>query len=188
MVPPEIMVLERSFGLIDSKALMLAAELGIADQLEQGPKTAEELARIVGANPDALDRMLAYMVSAGFLGRSGDGRYRNNAASNRLRRNHPQSVRDWILFSGADWVWDVWNQLGHSIRTGESGTVKAHKVPFFEYVSQANAAGSVFTKALAFYSSVQGPFVAGKYDFSAARRVCDVGGGSGGLPAQVLKL
>ncbi|MEO6795735.1 MAG: methyltransferase [Candidatus Dormibacter sp.] len=188
MVPPELMLLERSFGLVHNKVLMLAAELGIADQLEQGPKTAEELAGIVGANPDALDRMLAFLVSAGLLGRSGDGRYRNNAASDRLRRNHPESVRDWILFSGADWVWDVWNQLGHSIRTGESGTVRAHKVPFFEYVGQANpAAGSVFTEALAFFSRFHGPIVAGKYDFSAARQLCDVGGGSGILLAEVLK-
>ncbi len=113
MLPPQFRLLERSFGLIDSKALTVVAELGIADQLEHGPQTAEELARAVGANSDALDRLLAYMVAAGFLGRSGRGRYRNNAASNRLRRNHPQSVRDWIIFSGADWsgmcgtIWDT---------------------------------------------------------------------------------
>lgn len=188
MVPPELVLLERSYGLIHSKALMLAAELGIADQLEQGPQTAEQLARVVDANPDALDRMLAFLVSAGLLGRARDGRYRNNAVSNRLRRNHPQSVRDWILFTGADWVWDIWNQLGHSIRTGESGTVKAHRVPFFEYVSHLNPdAGAAFTRALAFYSRLQGPIVAAKYDFSAARRLCDVGGGSGILLAEVLK-
>jgi len=61
MVPPELVLLERSYGLIHSKALMLAAELGIADQLEQGPQTADQLARVVDANPDALDRMLAFL-------------------------------------------------------------------------------------------------------------------------------
>ena len=71
MVPPELMLLERSFGLVHNKVLMLAAELGIADQLEQGPKTAEELAGIVGANPEALDRMHDGRVSAGWPGRAG---------------------------------------------------------------------------------------------------------------------
>jgi len=188
MVPPEIVPLENSFRLILNKSMMVAVELGIADQLEEGPRTAEELASIVGANPDALDRLLAFLVSAGLLGRSTDGRYKNNAVSNTLRISHPRSPRDWILFAGADWVWDAWNQLGHSVRTGESGMVKAHGMPFFEYVSSSNpAAGTAFTRALAFYSRLQGPLVAAKYDFSAVNRLCDVGGGSGTLLAEVLK-
>ncbi|MDQ6885556.1 MAG: acetylserotonin O-methyltransferase [Candidatus Dormibacteraeota bacterium] len=188
MAPPELMLLERSFGLVQNKALMLAAELGIADQLGHGPRTAEELARLVGADPDALNRMLAFLVSAGLLGRSNDGRYRNNAASDRLRRDHPASVRDWILFSGASWVWDAWNQLGHSVRTGGSGMARAHNMPFFDYVGHANpAAGDEFTRALAFFSRLHAPIVARTYDFSSVRRLCDVGGGSGILLAEVLK-
>ena len=189
MVPPEIVPIEHSFRLILNKSLMVAVELGIADQLEAGPRTAEELALIVGANPDALDRMLAFLVSAGLLGRSRDGKYKNNAVSNTLRKNHPRSPRDWVLFAGADWIWDAWNQLGHSVRTGESGMVKAHGTPFFDYVSSSNpAAGSAFTRALAFYSRLQGPILAAKYDFSAVNRLCDVGGGSGTLLVEVLKV
>ena len=60
MVPPEIVPLENSFRLILNKSMMVAVELGIADQLEEGPRTAEELASIVGANPDALDRLFAF--------------------------------------------------------------------------------------------------------------------------------
>ncbi|MDQ6720129.1 MAG: acetylserotonin O-methyltransferase [Candidatus Dormibacteraeota bacterium] len=167
---------------------MVAVELGIADQLEEGPRTAEELAVIVGANPDALDRMLAFLVSAGLLGRTRDGRYKNNAVSNTLRRSHPRSPRDWVLFAGANWLWDAWNQLGHSVRTGESGMVKAHGMSFFDYVGSGNpAAGTAFTRALACFSRLQSPIVATKYDFSAVNRLCDVGGGSGTLLAEVLK-
>lgn len=187
MVPPEIVPLEHSFRLILNKSMMVAVELGITDQLEAGPRTAEELAAVVGANPDALNRMLAFLVSAGLLGRTRDGRYKNNAVSNTLRKTHPRSPRDWVLFAGADWMWDAWNQLGHSVRTGESGMVKAHGVPFFDYVNSSNsAAGTAFTRALAFFSRLQSPIVAAKYDFSAVNRLCDVGGGSGTLLAEVL--
>jgi hypothetical protein len=189
MVPPEIVPLEHSFRLILSKSLMVAVELGIADQLEAGPRTAEELAVSVGAYPDALDRLLAFLVSAGLLGRSKDGRYKNNAVSSTLRKDHPRSPRDWVLFAGADWMWDVWNQLGHSVRTGESGMVKAHGAPFFDYISSSHpAAGEEFTRALAFFSRFQSPIIAAKYDFSAVDRLCDVGGGSGTLLAEVLKV
>src|SRR6202165_2645418 len=79
MVPPELVLLERSYGLIHSKALMLAAELGIADPLEQGPQTAEQLARVVDANPDVLDRMRAFLVSGrALLGGAGGGGRRDN--------------------------------------------------------------------------------------------------------------
>ncbi|MGI8609363.1 MAG: methyltransferase [Candidatus Dormibacteria bacterium] len=189
IAPPELLLLERSHGLIGSRTLMIAAEFGIADQLASGPKSAAELAGAVGANADALDRILGYMVATGSLGRARDGRYRNNRVSDRLRRDHPQSPRDWILFAGADWVWDIWGQLGHSVRSGESGTVNAYHVPYFEYVNQSNpAAGESFTRALEFYSRIQGPIVAAKYDFSGARRLCDIGGGSAILLADVLQL
>ncbi|MGI8609789.1 MAG: methyltransferase [Candidatus Dormibacteria bacterium] len=109
--------------------------------------------------------------------------------SDRLRRDHPQSARDWVLFADSDWVWEIWGQPRHSVQSGESGTVKAHHVPYFEYVSQSNpGAGESFTRALEFYSRMQGPIVAAKYDFSAARRLCDIGGGSAILLADVLQL
>jgi hypothetical protein len=188
MVPPEIVPLEHSFRLILNKALMLAVELGIADELEAGPRTADQLAAAVRADPDSLDRLLAFLVSAGLMGQTRDRRYKNNAVSNTLRKSHPGSPRDWVLFAGADWLWDAWNQLGHSVRTGESGMVKAHGMSYFDYVNSSNpAAGAAFTKALAFFSRLQSPIVASKYDFSGVGRLCDVGGGSGTLLAEVLK-
>jgi hypothetical protein len=187
MIPAELVPLEDSFRLIVTKSLTVAVELGIADALEAGPKTADELPDIVGADPDALDRLLAFLVSVGLLGRTGHGRYKNNTVSNTLRLNHPRSARDWVLFAGADWMWDAWNQLGHSVRTGESGMVKAHGVPYFEYVNSTNrAAGESFTRALAFFARLQAPIIAAKYDFSPIKRLCDVGGGSGTLLAELL--
>ena len=187
MAPPFLAVIERTAGMVDAKAMFVAAELGIADHLERGPHTGEELARAVGADADALDRLCQFLVARGLLGRTKDGRFRNNAVSDTLRASHPQSMRDWARFFGAGWHWEMWNHLGHAVRTGQSGSVAAHGLPFFEYLARAHpAAGAVFNRAMAAGSAIQAPLLAQTYDFSGVRRVCDLGGGTGLLLAEIL--
>ena len=188
MAPPFAVVVERTNAMMEGKALAVMAELRIPDHLHAGPRSARELAAVVGANDDALDRLLAFLVACGLLGRTKDGRYANNATSDVLRTDHPESVREWVRFIGAGWQWEIWNQLHHSVTTGESGTVAAHGKPYFEYVNDVNPeAGATFNQALAQLGVIMAPLVVDGYDFSRAARVCDVGGGSGILLAEVLQ-
>ena len=78
--------------MIDNKALAVAVELEIPDHLHGGPRRAPDLAADVGADADALNRLLRFLVSRGLLGMTRDGRYRNNAVSDALRRDHPWSA------------------------------------------------------------------------------------------------
>jgi SAM-dependent methyltransferase len=72
--------------------------------------------------------------------------------------------------------------------TGESGTLAAHGKPYFEYVNDVNPdAGETFNRALAQLGAIMAPLTVDGYDFSGARRVCDIGGGSGTLLAEVLQ-
>ena len=118
---------------------------------------------------------------------SPDGVYRNNAVSERLRADHPASLRDWALMFGSRWHVDVWNHLDHSVRTGESAAVEALGRPFFDHLTEVDtAAGELFDRAMAAASRLQTELIPSKYDFSTCRRVCDVGGGTGTLLAGVL--
>ena len=185
--PPFLLVLERLFGLIDNKALTVAVELGIPDALRGGPRRADALAQVVGANSDALDRLLRYLVSRDLLGVTTDGRYRTTAVFDLLRTDHPWSFRDWVLFLGGDWHWQIWNQAKHAIRTGESAAVAATGHTFFDYVNAVDpAAGAAFNGAMAVGSRMQGLLVLEAYDFTGVQRLCDVGGGTGAILADVL--
>ena len=186
MVPPEVSLIERSLGIVDTKAIAVAAELGIADHLVGGPQAASDLASTCSADADALDRLLRFLVGRGVFRRTRDGRYRNNKASVLLSADRPGSMRDWTRFYGADWHVATWNQLGHSVRTGEAAAHAALGHPFWEYLTEVNPeAGTVFDAAMASTSTLQMDLVAKKYDF--AGRVCDVGGGTGTLLASVLR-
>jgi len=186
MVPPEVSLIERSLGIIDTKAIAVAAELGIADHLVGGPRTASDLAGTCSADPDALERLLRFLVGRGVFRTTRDGRYANNKASELLRSDHPGSMRAWVRFYGADWHVASWNHLAHSIRTGEAAADVALGRPFWEHLTEADPdAGALFDAAMASTSTLQMDLVGRKYDF--AGRVCDVGGGTGTLLATVLR-
>ncbi|MEX1145245.1 MAG: methyltransferase [Acidimicrobiia bacterium] len=186
MVPPEVVLLETTLGVIDTKTLGVVAELGVADQLAVGPMTGDALGAACSADADALTRVLRYLVSRGFFRTTRDGRFRNNKRSE-LLRDLDGSARAWARFIGADWHVDIWNHLEHSVRTGGAATEVALGRPFWEYLTEVNpAAGAVFDEAMESASAVQMGVVARKYDWSACTRVCDVGGGTGTLLSAIL--
>jgi len=49
--------------------------LGVPDRLAAGPRSAAALAAEVGADPDALRRVLRGLVTGGVLAEHGDGRF-----------------------------------------------------------------------------------------------------------------
>lgn len=187
IVPPAVNVLERSMAIIDTKALAVVAELGVADHLEGHPRTAAELAADCGADADALERVLRYLSGRGIFRRARDGRFANNRMSALLRDDVEGSMRAWARFFGSDWHVAMWNRLDHSVRTGASGAEAAFGRPFFEQVTEVDpSAGALFDAAMASVSSLQMEVIAHKYDFRGCERVCDVGGGTGTLLSAIL--
>ena len=68
-----------------SQAITVAAEFGVADALADGPLTIEELAAGVGADPDALRRLLRALIGRGVFRHRRDGRYELNSLASTLR-------------------------------------------------------------------------------------------------------
>jgi hypothetical protein len=188
MVPPFVLALERLFGIVDNKMLAIAVELNIPDLLHEGPRSAAQLAATTGADADALERMLRFLVSRDLLGTTKDGSFKNNAVSDVLRADHPWSWRGWVSFFGSDWNWKIWNEAKHSVMTGESGALAAFGHDFFEHVNHRDPkAGEAFNEAMEAGSRIQGVVLEDSYDFSRYRRVCDVGGGTGAVLGAILQ-
>ena len=62
-------------GFWISRAVYVIAKLGIADLLNSGPKTAEELARSTETHPPSLYRLLRALTSVGVLASAPEGRF-----------------------------------------------------------------------------------------------------------------
>ena len=186
MVPAQVTVFERSLGIVDTKAVAVAADVGVADALADGPKTVDALSTTLGVDADALNRLLRFLVGRGIF-KHKRGRYSNNSASELLRADHEQSMRPWARFYGSDWHVRIWNELGHSVRTGESAAQAAFGRDFWEQLTEVDReAGDLFDDAMESAARVQQELIATKYDWPAEGRVCDVGGGTGTLLASIL--
>lgn len=65
-----------TFGWLASRAIYVAAELGIADLLRDGPKTTDELARISDAHGPSLYRLLRTLGGYGIFEEDDAGRFK----------------------------------------------------------------------------------------------------------------
>jgi hypothetical protein len=168
-----------------SRAIHVAAQLGIADHVGDDTVAADELAQRTGTNPAALDRLLRFLSAYGIFEEHAPVQYRNTELSAALREDHPQSVRANLRRIGEFW-WSAVGILEHSIRSGESAFTAFHGVPFFRYLEDHPDVQKRFDEAMARISTADDAAIADAYDFSGFHRIVDVGGGRGGLLAQIL--
>ena len=187
IVPPQLPLAERLFGIADTKTIAAAAELGIADLLAQGRSDAASLAVACGVDPEALARVMRYLVSRGLFQADRRGRYRNNRVSLLLRTGQTTSQHAWARFVGSRWHVDIWNHLDEAVRSGDAAAVAAFGHSFWEQLTRVDPeAGSLFDSAMEDACRLQTALIPRIHDFSSSRKVCDVGGGTGTVIASVL--
>jgi hypothetical protein len=169
-----------------SQAVSVGAELGIADILSDGPRSAEDIATIAGASPDGMFRLLRALASVGLL--SSDGRYFELTESgDYLRSDVPGSLRGWARFVGHPMTWRPWGELAYSVRTGKPAFAHVFGAPIFDYLARDPEAAGVLNEAMTSVSTVDAAAVVQAYDFSSVGTLVDVGGGHGLMLATVLR-
>jgi 2-polyprenyl-3-methyl-5-hydroxy-6-metoxy-1,4-benzoquinol methylase len=170
---------------VTTRAITAAAELGLPDAIADGRATLEALARATRTQPDALARLLRLLVAAGVLRRRGD-RYSLTRLGRALRSDAPGSAAGWARYLAADWHWDLWGRLEHSVRTGETAQVAHHGEPFFSWFASRPAEAAVFDAAMDSVTAIVTPAIAAACDLRGCRTVVDVAGGHGVLLSALL--
>jgi len=170
-----------------SQLVFVAAQLGLADLLNEGPKTAAQLAAATRTHPLALRRVLRALASVGVFSEIRGGRFKLTPLAATLRSGTPQSMRDFALMMVDDYNWQVWQELPEIIRTAESAFARVHGMKTFEFFEQHPDKGQVFAQSMASISRTENPAVAEAGDFSKIRTLVDVGGSQGHLLAEVLR-
>ena len=78
----------------------VAAKLGIADLLFEGPKTAAELSRLTDADQRSLFRLMRGLVALAICTEAADGRFQLTEMGTRLAAKCERSLKAWALFEG----------------------------------------------------------------------------------------
>jgi len=116
-LPPGSILYQLSIGHYVSRALHLAAKLGIADLLAPGPLSVAELAARTETDASALRRILRLLVSVGVFGEDEHGAFDLTPLGAAMRSDVPGSARSLVLlFAG---IQDTWKELEYCVRTGQ---------------------------------------------------------------------
>lgn len=167
-------------------AIRVACELGLADELAAGPRTVEDLAVGVGADPRSLLRLLRAMAARGIFTEVVPGQFGHTPLSSPLRSDHPLSMREAYPLIPADI--EAWARLDHSIRTGESAFEHVHEQGYWEHMSERPAESERFDGTQRAATRLELRTVLPAYDgWSSVRTLVDVGGGNGAFLAGILR-
>jgi 2,7-dihydroxy-5-methyl-1-naphthoate 7-O-methyltransferase len=171
--------------LVTPMAVRVAATLRLADLVAGGVEQVGELAVRTGTDADALGRLLRHLACHGVFAESSPGRFTVNGTADLLRSDHPSGVRGSLDLEGLGGRMDlVFTELMHTVRTGQPAWEAVFGLPFWNYLAADPAMAATFDAMMA--GSERATAATG-YDWSGVRHVVDVGGGTGGLLAEVLR-
>ncbi len=180
-------VLRMIWGIHISRAVYVAAELGLADHLAGGPMTSAELAQATQTHEPSLYRVLRLLASLGLLTEGADRSFDLTLAGERLRTDVPASMRSWAMLVESLGGVRAFEPILETVRTGTPGVDLAHGMSIFEFVETHPQLAKGFHAAMSERTAQFAPSVAAGYDFSAMRTVADIGGGKGTLLAAILR-
>jgi hypothetical protein len=186
LTPAPAAMMEMIVATWTSQAITAVAQLGVADALANGPLPIDELASRVGADADALGRLLRALIGRGIFRHRRDGRYELNSLAATLCSDASVSMTWAAQFYGSREQRERWTLLVDSIRTGNAAVPALHGKAGFEYFAEEPEHAELFNQTMTSVSELtDGPVVAG-YDFGAYPTIVDVGGGHGSLLATIL--
>ena len=181
-----VTLLQMIWGLHISRAVYLAAELGIADLLAGGKRTAADLAEATQTDEPALYRVLRLLAALGVLTETGPGSFGLTVLGERLRSDVPASMRNWAML--ADTVgFRAYEPILEAVRTGRTGAEIVYGTRTMERLGGDAPRAARFDAAMSERTAAFAPSVAATYDFAGMRVVADIGGGQGTLLAAILR-
>jgi hypothetical protein len=169
-----------------SQAIHVAATLGIADLLQDGARSSDELAAATGTHPPSLYRVLRALAAVGVFREEAEGRFALTPMGACLRSDAADPVAPWAAFIGRPYVWQAWSSLIHAVRTGENAFPHVHGRDVWTHRAEHAEESAIFDRAMTAISRGVVEAIVGSYNFGLFRCIVDVGGSHGALLAGIL--
>ncbi len=171
------------------QAIHAAVQVGIADCLADGARTAADAANTLDCHPGALERLLRALCVLGVVAETRGGRYRLTSAGRLLCSDSGDagtSLRPLVQWWGGP-LWPMWGELAYSVRTGLSAREKLTGDARYDHLARSEDTARIFHGAQHAMTALVLDDVARWPGWSGARTVVDVGGGHGQLALAMLE-
>lgn len=170
-----------------ARALMVAVELGIADQLRDGARTVDDLAAVTGTHAPTLYRLLRALAAIGVFEEQAGQAFALTPMSQFLRSDASVPYGNLAHFFAREYQWRAWGALEHSVRTGENAARHVLGMDVWAYREQHPEENAIFNAAMLAATRMTAALEAALYDFSSARSVVDIAGGTGAMLVEILR-
>jgi hypothetical protein len=183
--PPPVQMVQLLGGFQVSQALYVAAKVGVADHLVDGPVPVDQLAAGLDADPLALGRLLRTLSSLGVFSEITPGAFGLTPLGETLVSDREGSMRDLALM----WMethYEPFAGLLDTVRTGRCAATRYYGQPYFSWLAHEPEQVDQFSRAMAnLTDGIKAGAIAG-YAFPDTGTIVDVGGADGALLARVL--
>jgi predicted O-methyltransferase YrrM len=184
---PHVEIMRMLHAPLVTQALAVAAELGVADLVAGGPRSVDDLAAAVDADPDALYRVLRALAGSGVFSEVSPRTFGSTPLAETLRDGAEGSLRNWARLWGLPERQAAIGALLHSVRTGEPSFSHLYGVSWWSQLATRPDQAAVFDAAMGDLSRRLHAATVDAYDLSGVRQLVDVGGGRGHLVAALLR-
>jgi SAM-dependent methyltransferase len=168
-------------------AVRAAATLRLADLIGAGATKLEDLASKSGADADTLRRLMRYLVVRGVFTEEQKDTYGLTEAGAMLKDDHPQTRRHWLDVDGvAGRIEGSFIRLTDSIRTGDASYPLVYGKTFYDDLAGDGELALSFNGLMATHAEYFDKVVGG-FNWTEAKHVYDIGGGTGALLTEILK-
>jgi multifunctional cyclase/dehydratase/O-methyltransferase len=186
-LPEAVQVLLLIAGKWTSQAVSVAATLGVADLLVDGPRSVEELAQATDTDARMLYRVLRSTAAVGVFAELPDGRITLTPLAEYLRDDVHGTMRHFAVLAGHDFTWRPYGHLVHALKTGDHPFEHVHGQRPFEYMEGHPELAAIFNNAMTAFTEASSGEIAADYDFTPFRLIADVGGCHGYLLGSILR-
>jgi hypothetical protein len=183
--PSPPVLFQMATGYWVSQAIYVAAKLGIADLLKDGPQSCVELAASTGSDVPSLFRMMRALSSVGIFSQLGRDRFALSRLAESLRTEVHGSLRAMVITIG-EIHYQACGNLLHSVQTGSPAFNNVFGASLFDYLRQNGDAEDAFNQGMANVSSMLAYAVLMAYNFAGISSIVDIGGGQGKLLEKIL--
>jgi len=170
-----------------SQAIYVAAKLGIADLLKDGPQSCDTLAAATGSDGPSLFRLMRALANVGVFSHVGRDCFALSRLAESLQTDTPGSFRAMVITIG-EIHYQACGNLLDSVQTGFPAFNKVFGTSLFDYLQQNATAADAFNQGMTNLSSMLAYAILMAYDFAGISSIIDVGGGEGKLLQKILEL
>ena len=173
-----------SGGFVGTQLLYVVCELGVADELAQGPCLIDALAERMGAIPHVRYRFLRALATYGVFEEDAARSFRNTAASELLRREDVSGWCDFALVYGG--VYQACAEALPAARTGENMFSRVHGVDWWTRLERNPDLGETFNRAMQAGAQGRIDLISG-LAWQDGETIVDIGWGNGTLVIELLQ-